>query len=138
MPIDTGYAHPTGLPTGATYSVTNLPAGLRIDPKTGAITGTPARAGTSYPVVNATGGGKTISANRFVISVLAPAVPAHVSYPVIRGRVGRPIGDVLPQLAGIVHTTTFTPSQDARRADGCPERGRDPRHAAQSGHDAPS
>ena len=42
--------------------------------------------------------------------MLAPAVPAHVSYPLIRGRVGRPIGDIFPQLAGIVHTTTFTPS----------------------------
>ncbi len=108
--IDAGYAHASGLPSGATYSATNLPSGLRIDPKTGAITGTPARAGTYTPLVNATGGGKTTSANRFVISVLAPAVPAHVSYPLIRGRVGRPIGDVFPQLAGIVHTTTFTPS----------------------------
>ena len=108
--IDTGYAHASGLPSDATYSATKLPSGLRIDPKTGAITGTPARAGTYYPLVKATGGGKTTSANRFVISVLEPAVPAHVSYPLIRGRVGRPIGDVFPQVAGIVHTTTFTPS----------------------------
>ena len=108
--IDTGYAHASGLPSDATYSATKLPSGLRIDPKTGAITGTPARAGTYYPVVKATGGGKTTSANRFVITVLEPAVPAHVSYPLIRGRVGRPIGDVFPQVAGIVHTTTFTPS----------------------------
>jgi hypothetical protein len=108
--IDTGYAYASGLPSGARYSATKLPSGLRIDPKTGAITGTPARAGTYYPVVKATGGGKTTSASRFVISVLEPAVPAHVSYPVIRGRVGRPIGDVFPQVAGIVHTTTFTPS----------------------------
>ena len=108
--IDTGYAHASGLPSDATYSATKLPSGLRIDPKTGAITGTPARAGTYYPLVNATGGGKTTSANRFVISVLEPAVPAHVSYPLIRGRVGWPIGDVFPQLAGIVHTTTFAPS----------------------------
>ena len=98
--IDTGNAQASGLPSGATYSATKLPSGLRINTKTGAITGTPARASTYYPLVKATGGGKTTSANRFVISVLAPAVPAHVSYPLIRGRVGRRSATCSPRSPG--------------------------------------
>ena len=123
VPIDTGYAHPTAVPAGAAYRAENLPPGLRINPRTGAIAGVPARAGKSYPVVTARSGATTVRASRFVVSVLRPAAPAHISYPVIRGRVGRPLSDVLPQLAGIVHTTTFVPSRMPRGLTMVPSAG---------------
>jgi hypothetical protein len=76
--------HPVFLPIQAsdsggaavTYSAAGLPAGLAINPSTGAITGTPVGVGTSVATVVATDGFTNTGLTQFRWSVVSPGPPS--------------------------------------------------------------
>ena len=76
-----------------------LPAGLVVDPKTGAISGVPTQPFSGTAVVVATNAGGSV---RVEVPVeVAEAAPA-VAYPPVEGRVGEAIEPVLPTVEGRV------------------------------------
>lgn len=65
---------PTGGSTPYTYSATNLPPGVTLNPTTGLLTGTPTTAGTyTFPVTITDADGNTVTTN-FTIIVRSPLV----------------------------------------------------------------
>jgi hypothetical protein len=88
----------TGAVTG--YSVSpELPAGLRLDPNTGVISGTPlaASSGTTYTVTASNAGGAATT--DLTLEILSPPTALTYSSPVTAG-VGSALPPLIPTLAG--------------------------------------
>jgi PKD repeat protein len=83
----------TGSPTS--YTATGLPAGLTLNPTTGAITGTPTASGTSVVTITATNGAGTTTST-VTITVAAPAGSPVITSPATApGIAGTPISYVI-------------------------------------------
>jgi Putative Ig domain len=97
----------TGTVTG--YSVSpDLPAGLRLDPNTGVISGTPlaASSGTTYTVTASNGGGAATVV--LTLEILSP--PTALTYPSsVTGMVGAALAQVVPTLTGDADSFTVHP-----------------------------
>jgi hypothetical protein len=97
----------TGTVTG--YSVSpDLPAGLRLDPNTGVISGTPlaASSGTTYTVTASNGGGAATAV--LTLEILSP--PTALTYPSsVTGMVGAALAQVVPTLTGDADSFTVHP-----------------------------
>ena len=94
VPIDVGYAHPTGVPRDARYRAEGLPGGLRIDPTTGAITGSPGPGRHVLPGRDGDGRARRRSARTASSSACCGRrFRPHVSYPAHprAGRAGRSV-----------------------------------------------
>ncbi|HEX2854355.1 MAG TPA: putative Ig domain-containing protein [Opitutaceae bacterium] len=78
----------TGVPTA--YTAAGLPAGLSLNPSTGAITGTPTAAGTSIVVLTATNAFGTGNSTLTITVAAANVAPIIVSPPTAGGSIGVP------------------------------------------------
>lgn len=78
----------TGLPT--VYSATGLPAGLTLNPSTGAINGTPTVSGTSVVTITATNSNGTTSATLTITVAAAPVAPVISSATTAPATAGAP------------------------------------------------
>jgi hypothetical protein len=92
LPVGTvGYAYPatTIIESGGTapfsWSATQLPAGLSIDPATGVISGTPTTAGTSAATVTVTDGSGATASRGYTVTIKAPPTVTSTS-PASRGQ----------------------------------------------------
>lgn len=97
----------TGAVTG--YSVSpDLPAGLRLDPTTGVISGTPraASSGTTYTVMASNGGGAATAVLN--LEILAPPTSLTYTSPVTT-TVGSTLTQVVPTLTGDADSFTVHP-----------------------------
>jgi hypothetical protein len=97
----------TGTVTGYTVSP-DLPAGLRLDPNTGVISGTAlaASSGTTYTVTASNGGGAATAV--LTLEILSP--PTALTYPSsVTGMVGAALAQVAPTLTGDADSFTVHP-----------------------------
>ncbi len=89
----------TGLPTS--YTATGLPAGLALNPLTGAITGTPATPGTYTVVITATNTAGTSTVSLTIIVAPATVAPVITSPTRATGTVGTPLVTYLIAATGL-------------------------------------
>jgi hypothetical protein len=87
------------------YSASGLPAGLRIDPGTGVISGTPTTRQTTAVTIHATDGFANTGATSFDWSVVTPGKPQLSSAPRLSG-----LGRARPKLSVAVAAGEFAPA----------------------------
>ncbi len=89
----------TGLPT--TYSATGLPAGLTLDPLTGAINGTPTTSGTSVVTLTATNSAGSSTATLTMTIAPLTVAPVITSPTTAAGAAGTPLVTYLIAATGL-------------------------------------